>query len=93
MRHVHLQNCTWVSVSWATNRVINTPFFFSASPATERMAEKALQSLRTETKPEKTTCEAGSMGRLPSAFDGPPDVPFAEYVKSAHVDRLAPGAH
>jgi FAD/FMN-containing dehydrogenase len=55
-----------------------------------RMAEKTIQSLRTETKPREDNVRGWDYVTLQSAFDGPPRASFAEYLKSAHVDRLTP---
>jgi hypothetical protein len=54
------------------------------------MAEKTLQSLRTETKPREDNVRGWDYVTLQSAFDGPPRASFAEYLKSVHVDRLTP---
>jgi len=54
------------------------------------MAQQTLQSLRTETKPREDNVLGWEYVTLQSAFDGPPRAPFAEYLKSAHVDRLTP---
>ena len=66
------------------------PVLFFCFAGDGRMAEKALQSLRTETKPREDNVRGWEYVTIQSAFDGPPHAPFAEYVKSAHVDRLTP---
>jgi hypothetical protein len=66
------------------------PVLFFCFAGDERMAEKTLQSLRTETKPREDNVRGWEYVTLQSAFDGPPRAPFAEYLKSAHVDRLTP---
>jgi hypothetical protein len=66
------------------------PVLFFCFAGEERMAEKTLQSLRTETRPRGDNVRAWDYVTLQSAFDGPPRAPFAEYIKSAHVDRLTP---
>jgi FAD binding domain/Berberine and berberine like len=55
-----------------------------------RMAEKVTQFLRTETKPREENVRSWEYVKLQSAFDGPPNAPFAEYVRSPFVDRLTP---
>jgi hypothetical protein len=55
-----------------------------------RMAEKVTQFLRTETKPREENVRIWEYVKLQSAFDGPPNAPFAEYVKSPFIGRLTP---
>jgi FAD/FMN-containing dehydrogenase len=66
------------------------PVLFFCFAGEGRIAEKTLQSLRTETKPREDSVRGWNYVTLQSAFDGPPRASFAEYVKSAHVDRLTP---
>jgi FAD/FMN-containing dehydrogenase len=66
------------------------PVLYFCFAGDRRMAEKTLQSLRTETKPREDNVRGWEYVTLQSAFDGPPHAPFAEYVKSAHIDRLTP---
>ena len=66
------------------------PVLFFCFAGDGQMAEKTLQSLRSETKPREDNVRGWEYVTLQSAFDGPPHAPFAEYVKSAHVDRLTP---
>lgn len=66
------------------------PVLFFCFAGEGRIAEKTLQFLRTETKPREDNVRGWNYVTLQSAFDGPPRASFAEYVKSAHVDRLTP---
>jgi len=66
------------------------PVLFFCYAGDGRMAEKTLQSLRTETQPREDNVRGWDYVTLQSAFDGPPRAPFAEYLKSAYVDRLTP---
>jgi len=66
------------------------PVLFFCFAGDGRMAEEALQSLRTETKPREDNVRGWEYVTLQSAFDGPPRAPFAEYLKSAYVDQLTP---
>jgi FAD/FMN-containing dehydrogenase len=66
------------------------PVLFFGFAGDARMAWKTLQSLRTETKPRADSVRGWEYVKLQSAFDGPLHAPFAEYVKSAQVDRLTP---
>jgi FAD/FMN-containing dehydrogenase len=66
------------------------PILFFCFAGEERVAEETLRFLRTETRPRKDNVRGWEYVTLQSAFDGPPRAPFAEYVKSAHVDRLTP---
>jgi FAD/FMN-containing dehydrogenase len=64
------------------------PVLFFCFAGDARIAEETLQSLRTQTKPREDNVRGWEYVRLQSAFDGPPRAPFAEYLKSAYVDRL-----
>ena len=55
-----------------------------------RIAEKTMQLLRTETKPQKEDARGWEYVKLQSAYDGPPRAPFAEYLKSPFVEKLTP---
>jgi hypothetical protein len=66
------------------------PVVFFCYAGDGRMAEETLQSLRKETKPRDANVRGWEYVTLQSAFDGPPRAPFAEYLKSAYVDRLTP---
>jgi len=66
------------------------PVLFFCFAGDGRMAKETLQSLRTETKPREDNVRGWEYVTLQSTFDGPPLAPFAEYLKSAYVDRLTP---